>query len=91
MSKPIRIDREAEEELWAAASWYQQQRPPLGDELLQAVHDAMDRIQESPPVAPLAKGIPEKLAVRKRLVRRFPYAVYYTDLTDEIRSYRPRS
>ena len=41
MSKPLRVDREAEEELHAAASWYEGQRPGLGHELLNAVDETM--------------------------------------------------
>jgi toxin ParE1/3/4 len=85
MSKPLRIDAEAHEELWAAISWYEQQRVGLGREFLAAVDRTYDQIDESPRTWPLAPGIPEHLGVRRQLVRRFPYAIYFLELRDETR------
>jgi len=85
MSKLLRVDREAEEELGAAASWYEEQRPGLGRGLLNAVDETLRRIEASPQEASLAPQIPQELGVRRRLVQRFPHTVFYLELPKEIR------
>ena len=40
----MNIDFEAREELLAAAIWYEEQRPGLGDQLLAAVNETLERI-----------------------------------------------
>jgi hypothetical protein len=44
MTKPIRLDSEAEEEIDAAVAWYEAQRPGLGLELLEALDEAKARL-----------------------------------------------
>ena len=85
MSKPLRIDREAQEELGAAVSWYEDQRPGLGRELLDAVDETLRRIEAAPQAASPALRLPQELGVRRRLVQRFPYSVFYMELSEEIR------
>ena len=85
MTKPIRIDSEAENELTAACEWYEQQCAGLGDELLQAIHETIARVADYPGSGALYPQMPEELGVRRVLVRRFPYTVVYLDLPDEIR------
>lgn len=85
MTKPIRIDSEAENELTAACEWYEQQCAGLGDELLQAIHETIARVADYPGSGALYPQMPEELGVRRVLVRRFPYTVVYLDLSDEIR------
>jgi plasmid stabilization system protein ParE len=72
------LEPEAKEELIAAALWYEDQRPGLGDEFVDAVDGVLNRIEEAPDSFP-----PEPFDGRARrgLVKRFPYAVVYvTDL-----------
>ena len=79
MSKPLRIDSDAEEELKAAARWYEQQRSGLGYEFVAAIDDALRETQEQPAAMSLYPGIAEDLGVRRRLVARFPYAIAYIE------------
>ncbi len=72
MTKPIRLDREAEEEIDAAVAWYETQRTGLGLELLEALDEAKARLAESPNALPLAPGVPVQLGVRRCPVYRFP-------------------
>ncbi len=44
MSKTIRVDSEAEEELLAAVAWYEGRRPGLGSEFLGSVNQTLARI-----------------------------------------------
>ena len=85
MTKPVRLDPEAEEEIDAAARWYEAQRPGLGLDLIAAVREAVTAIGESPSTFGLAPGVPDALGVRRCAVRRFPYALVSVDLRDEIR------
>ncbi|MBI4509480.1 MAG: type II toxin-antitoxin system RelE/ParE family toxin [Deltaproteobacteria bacterium] len=83
--KPVRLDQEAEEELGAAAAWYETKKCGLGTDLLAAVHHTLLRVAEAPGRCTLASGIPEELGVRRWLVRRFPLAVVFVELQDEVR------
>ncbi|HZS40810.1 MAG TPA: type II toxin-antitoxin system RelE/ParE family toxin [Polyangia bacterium] len=85
MSKRPRFDREAEEELLAAASWYDSQRPGLGVELLEAIDDAVARVAEAPTAFTPDENAPAQLGVRRCSLRRFPYSVVFVELADEIR------
>lgn len=83
--KPLRLDAEAEEELAAAMDWYERHRPGLGGEFLQAVAATLQTIPDGPATFGLVPGVPENLPVRRALVQRFPYAVVFLELPDEIR------
>lgn len=85
MTKPLRVDREAEEELAEAVTWYEENKPGLGREFLDAIEEAQLDLSEGPALCSLAPGIPKELVVRRILVRRFPYAVVFLELPEEIR------
>lgn len=85
MSKPSRVDAEAEEELLTASQWYDQQMAGLGSDFVRAAHDAVERIAAFPSSGALFPHVPEQLQVRRMLFKRFPYAVVYIELTEEIR------
>lgn len=85
MTKPLRFDDEAAEELAMASDWYETRRKNLGLEFTAAVRDALARIAEHPRTWPLAADVAESLAVRRVLLRRFPYAIVYVELDAEIR------
>jgi plasmid stabilization system protein ParE len=72
MSLPLIITPEAEADIAEAKAWYEGQRPGLGDEFLLCVEEALDRIRMIPrggrEVAP---------GVRRVVVRRFPYGIFY--------------
>ena len=42
------LEPEAGEELLAAATWYDDQRPGLGDEFLSAVDEVLERVAAAP-------------------------------------------
>jgi plasmid stabilization system protein ParE len=85
MSKPLRIDEEADAELLAAASWYELQRQGLGADFLAAVDDAVDLIVEQPGIGSSPPATDHSLGVRRVLVRTFPFAVVYVELSHETR------
>ena len=64
---------EAREELLRAASWYERQRAGLGGEFLDDFLTTLDIIESEPALyAEVDPGI------RRALLRRFPYALFYS-------------
>ena len=62
----------AERELNDAAQYYELESPGLGAAFLTEVEDSCTRITEYPESAPVVRG-----TIRRRLLRRFPYALLY--------------
>ena len=85
MTKPVRLDREAEEEIAGAVDWYEGQREGLGLEFLDALRDAKVRMVELPRACPLVPGVSVQFGVRRCPVRRFPYWLIFVELPAEIR------
>lgn len=85
MTKPVRFDREAEDELAAAVDWYESQRHGLGLDRLQVIDEALSRIGEAPLQFPLPPSIPSELGVRTCSIKRFLYSVVFLELPAEIR------
>jgi plasmid stabilization system protein ParE len=71
----VRIAPEAEEELAAAAVWYESKRAGLGAELLAAVDEALERIADAPLAFPVWR---ERMPFHRGDVRRFPYLIFFT-------------
>src|SRR6266852_9695000 len=72
MSRSLVIREEAEADLAGAKHWYEEKRAGLGDQFILCVDAAIERICRMPEVhAVLHKG------VRRGLVRRFPYGIFY--------------
>jgi plasmid stabilization system protein ParE len=68
----VNIQPPAEAEADEAAAWYEAQQPGLGIEFLLELDAAIERTTETP----VAYG-PIFQEVRRVLLRRFPYAVYF--------------
>ena len=71
----LEILEEAAEEAEEAARWYEDQCPGLGEEFLEEIDRAIDRIRESPQ---RWRQYGADARVRRFIVHRFPYAVVYT-------------
>jgi toxin ParE1/3/4 len=78
--KPIVFDSEANDELHAAASYYEEQRTGLGDEFMAEVQQAVERIGQTPQAFPTH----ESSGVRKCVLRRFPYTIFFLEEDDRI-------
>jgi len=59
--------------------WYQTQRPGLGHEFLAAADTLIDAIAEHPLRYPVVRR-----NIRRALLRRFPYAIYFRIYDDVI-------
>ena len=69
----VTIEREAGEDAERAAIWYESQRSGLGTEFVVELDAAIDRAAEQPEAY---ESIYK--TVRRVLLRRFPYSLYFT-------------
>lgn len=75
----LRLDRRADRDIEATFAWYEGERPGLGEELLDELRATFARIADGPfGYQDLRSGI------RRALVRRFPYAVYFAVESDVV-------
>lgn len=79
MTRPLVLSILTEDDLAEAIDWYTRIRPGLGDDLVLCVEDALDRILQHPEAFPAV--MPD---LRRTLVRRFPYGVFYRVRQDRI-------
>ena len=74
-----RLLSEARRELEAAVSFYDSVYPELGRDFALEVRALCQRIAESP-----LSGVEVRPEIRRRILRRFPYAVLYVIEHDEV-------
>lgn len=75
----IRFTPEADIELAEARQWYANQRTDLDFEFMTMIDDALSRIVNNPDSYPIVYR-----TLRRAVVRRFPFAVFYDVEADEI-------
>lgn len=78
--KSLDVLEAAHDELRAGMDWYDDQRFGLGWELKAEIQAAFDRIQQSPNLGSPYRDTP----LRWVKTRRFPYVVYYRELSETI-------
>jgi plasmid stabilization system protein ParE len=71
---------EAAADVRAAFAWYERQRPGLGTEFEAALEADLALLREVPTAFPIVLR-----QLRKLLLRRFPYAIYYAIEADVVR------
>ena len=79
MKRRALIRPEAEEEIEQAYRWYEEQREGLGADFLLCVEEGIEKIQRDPQAYPLVHR-----NIRRILIRRFPYGIFYRTLHDLI-------
>jgi plasmid stabilization system protein ParE len=75
----IRFTPEADAELAEARQWYARQREDLDFEFMECIDEALSRVVREPNLYPIVYR-----NLRRAVVRRFPFAVFYEITTDEI-------
>lgn len=70
---------EVRDELDEAYSWYESQELGLGDDFLEQVDEALDRICQMPESYPAVYR-----DVRRTMIRRFPYIIYYRIVSSRV-------
>lgn len=83
MNWRVIIRPNAEADLREAGSWYDAQRPGLGDELMDAVGRAIRLLEEQPERQPIYYN-----GFRRLLTRRFPYKIFYRVEGDRVIVFR---
>jgi toxin ParE1/3/4 len=68
----VRIQPLAEQDIREAYRWYDGRRENLGSEFLEALNVCLDRVAQHPKACQLVHK-----QVRRALLRRFPFCVYY--------------
>ena len=76
----VRFHPEADREFKDAVTWYDHQRKGLGAEFFLCVDESMERIQNNSQLYPTVHK-----NIRRAVVRRFPFAVFYEIGESEIR------
>jgi plasmid stabilization system protein ParE len=79
MSRPIAFRPIARIEFDEAMAWYEAQRPGLGLEFKEQVHQFLNRIAENPQHFGKVRG-----EIRRAVLRRFPYTIHFLPETDRI-------
>ena len=80
MEPDVSFHRLAELELNEAAAYYELERPGLGARFLAEVERCVESVVKNPRAGAIILG-----DVRRRLIRRFPYALLYTIRHDCVR------
>jgi len=70
---------DAELDTRAAAAWYEQEEPGLGDAFASAVAQALNRVAALPGQFPRLTP-----RLQRALLHQFPYAVYFVDEPDRV-------
>jgi plasmid stabilization system protein ParE len=83
--KPVRLSREADAEAEEAAVWYDGRQAGLGTEFLEELDRMTAMIAARPESFPRLLDVPGDDGVRRALLPRFPYAIVFTELAEEIR------
>ena len=79
MSRSLVLRKAAEHDIQRAARWYNRQQLGLGIEFSAEVDDLFSRLHDHPERHALVRK-----DLRRAIVRRFPYAVYYRVKVDRV-------
>ena len=72
MSRDVYVRPEARDDIEEASAWYERQHPRLGEDFLDQVLNALDRIADSPELYPVVHR-----QTRRAVIHRFPFGVFY--------------
>jgi len=72
MTLPLVFRRQFQRDLAAGSDWYEQQRIGLGDEFVATVRSTLRNVELYPEIFVCVHG-----EVRRAIVSRFPFAVFY--------------
>ena len=75
----VRLTPAAEADVEATLEWYGERGPELGEQFRQAFERSLELIQENPRSGPKVHG-----EIRRALLRRFPYCIFYIVEGDEV-------
>jgi plasmid stabilization system protein ParE len=73
------VELRARTEIATAYAWYEEQAPGLGAEFLRALDAVLQRLAREPALYAVVHG-----RVRRALLRRFPYGVFYAEAGEAV-------
>jgi plasmid stabilization system protein ParE len=79
LNRRVIVRPEARDELDEAAAWYRQKSPAVAESFKVAVRQTLRGISEWPAASPRISD-----RVRRALTKQFPYAIFYSDDSEEI-------
>ena len=79
MNRRVVFRPQAEHEVLDAWFWYRRRRPETGQAFVEEFNHCIDRIVATPETFPRIEG-----QIRRALLRRFPYGVFYRVTDEEI-------
>lgn len=79
MTRKLLYLPEVEEDILASHAWYEEKSKGVGEEFLRMVRACVSEVLRYPDAAPRVDR-----RFHRRLLRRFPYAVYYTMDRDNV-------
>ena len=79
MTKAIRVDAEAEDEIAHAIDRYERERVGLGAEFWDELRTEIRTLEAPGPECGAVIGLPRELGVRRKLLTRFPYAIVFVE------------
>ena len=82
MTKPVRVEQDAEEELRAAIAGDESERPALGVALFAEVRRVISLIENFPAGGAQIPRVRARYGTRRVPLRRFPYVVVYRERTE---------
>lgn len=85
MTKQIRIDLEAEEEIAHAIDRYETEREGLGAEFWDELRAAIRTLEAPGPECGPVIGLPRELGVKRKLLERFPFSVVFVEAEAYVR------
>ena len=81
----IQLHPQAEEELYEAARWYENQVPGLGGDLMTEVDLWLDAVPETPMAWPRWPGVKTlEPPIRRAVLGRFPFAIPYQAFQERV-------
>ena len=81
----LKLHPEAENELFEAAAWYDDQLEGLGDDLVAEMGSWLEVIAEEPGMWPRWPKSPDAIPpIQRVLARRFPYAIAYQTYSEYV-------
>jgi toxin ParE1/3/4 len=84
VTKPLRAQGEASQELNEVVRWYEDRRSGLGSRFLSAVDVTIEQLLRFPQAGAPVPRIPPDLTIRRAPVKGFPYHVVYLETEDAL-------
>jgi plasmid stabilization system protein ParE len=80
----LRLHQRAKEEIREAAAWYEERGPGLGRRFVSAVSEVFESIEKQPDQFAHLETLSDQIAIRRVLLRDFPYLVVFELFDDDV-------